>query len=150
MADNASEPKPLDQKTEAELKREAKARLRRLSPIAAATVVEETVRGSVSKPANGFVTFLREKAIVGLAIGFVVGTQVQGIVKSFIADFINPFVALVFPGNAELSARKWSIYGADFKWGDMVFQLIDFLFIIFVIYFVIRLFKLDRLDKKGD
>lgn len=150
MADQpASEPKPLDQKTEAELKREAKARLRRLSPLAAATVVEETVRGTVSKPANGFVAFLREKAIVGLAIGFVIGTQVQGVVKGFIADFIDPFFALVFPGNKELSAREWVVYDAHFKWGDMIYQLIDFLFIVFIIYLVIRLFKLDRLDKKS-
>ena len=146
MADN--EGKPLDQKTEAELKREAKARLRRLSPVAAASVVEETVRGKVTKPATGFIAFLRERAVVGLAIGFVIGTQVQTVVKGFIADFIDPFFKLVIPGNQALSQHAWVVYGAQFKWGDMVYQILDFIFIVFIIYLVIHTLRLDRLDKK--
>jgi len=95
------------------------------------------------------VAFLREKAIVGLAIGFVIGTQVQGVVKSFIADFVDPFFRLVIPGNQNLSQHQWVVYGAQFKWGDMVYQVLDFLFIVLVIYMVIKLFRLDRLDKKS-
>lgn len=144
-----SEAKPLDEQTEAELKRGAKARLKRLGPVAAGIVVEEAVRAKVV-PKTGFVAFLREKAIVGLAIGFVIGTQVQGVVKGFIADFINPFFQLVIPGNQTLSQRQWVLYGAEFKWGDMVFQLLDFLFIVFIIYTVMKLLKLDKLDKKKD
>jgi len=152
MADNKppqSESKPLDEQTEAELKRGAKARLKRLSPVAAGIVVEEAVRAKVV-PKTGFVAFLREKAIVGLAIGFVIGTQVQTVVKTFIADFIDPFFKLVLPGNLALSQRTWNIYGASFKWGDMVYQLLDFLFIVFIIYAVMKFFKLDKLDKKKD
>jgi len=148
MADTP-EPKPLDQKTETELKREAKARLRRLSPVAAAQVVGETMRDTAGKPATGFVAFLRERAIIGLAIGFVIGTQVQTVVKGFIADFIDPFFRLLIPGNQNLSQRQWVVYGAQFKWGDMVYQVLDFLFIVFIIYLVIHMFKLDRLDKKS-
>lgn len=142
-----SESKPLDEQTEAELKRGAKARLKRLSPVAAGIVVEEAVRAKVV-PKTGFVAFLRERSVVGLAIGFVIGTQVQTVVKGFIADFIDPFFKLVLPGNLALSQRQWTVYNAQFKWGDMVYLLLDFLFIVFIIYLVMKLFKLDKLDKK--
>jgi large-conductance mechanosensitive channel len=148
MADN--EGKPLDQKTEAELKREAKARLKRLDPIAAAAVMEESVKSKVAhRPRLGFTSFLREKGIVGLAVGFVIGSQVQVVVKGFIADFIDPFFKLVIPGNQTLSQRTWAIYGTNFKWGDMAYQLLDFLFILLIIFLVIKFFKLDQLDKKS-
>ena len=146
-----SESKSLDQKTDAELKREASARLRRMSPEAAASVVEG-VKGRVSQPATGFVAFLRERAIVGLAIGFVVGVQVQTVAKSFITGFVNPLFTFLIPGNQVLSDHKWTwhINGhtANIGWGDLVYQLLDLFFLIFIIYLVVRVFKLDRLDKK--
>lgn len=154
MADNKepmSESKPLDEKTEAELKREAKARLKRLSPVAAGVVVEEAVRDKIAhRPHTGFMAFIRERAVVGLAIGFVIGTQVQTVVKGFIADFIDPFFKLILPGNLALSQRSWLVYGTEFKWGDMAYQLLDFVFIVFIIYAVMKLLKLDKLDKKKD
>ena len=154
MVDNtvSSESKPLDEKTQAELKREAKARLRRLSPVAAAQVVAETVRDTASKPATGFVAFLRERAIVGLAIGFVIGVQVQQAAKVFISEFVDPLFKLLIPGNQTLSDRTWTLrlngHTASFGWGSFAYQLLDLLFLVFIIYLVIRLFKLDKLDVK--
>lgn len=152
MADTI-EHRSLDQKSEAELKREAKARLRRLSPVAAAQVVGDTVRGTAAKPATGFVAFLRERAIVGLAIGFVVGVQVQTVAKSFITGFVNPLFTFLIPGNQVLSDHKWTLHinghVANIGWGDLVYQLLDLFFLVFIIYLVVRIFKLDRLDKKS-
>lgn len=147
-----SENKSLDQKTDAELKREATARLRRMSPNAAAAVVDG-VKGKVSQPATGFVAFIRERAIVGLAIGFVVGVQVQTVAKSFITGFVNPLFTFLIPGNQVLSDHKWTLHinghAADIGWGDLVYQLLDLFFLVFIIYLVVRIFKLDRLDKKS-
>ena len=154
MADNkepVSEAKPLDEQSEAELKRGAKARLKRLSPVAAATVVEETVR-SKFVPNTGFIAFLREKAIVGLAVGFVIGTQVQSVVKQFITSFVDPLFKLLLPGDQVLSARTWTLrfqgHTATFGWGALLYTLLDFLFIVFIIYIMMKVLKLDRLDKK--
>jgi large-conductance mechanosensitive channel len=102
-------------------------------------------------PVSGFVDFLRSHAIVGLAIGFVLGTQVQTVVKQIISSFINPLFVLIFPGNQTLSARTFTLHldgrHADFGWGAVVFTIIDFVFIAIVIYAIIKLFKLDKLDK---
>jgi large-conductance mechanosensitive channel len=148
-----SESKPLDQKTEAELKREAKARLKRLSPLTATQLVQETVRDKVGQPATGFIAFIHERAIVGLAIGFVIGVQVQTVAKSFITGFVNPLFTFLIPGNQVLSDHKWTwhINGhtADIGWGDLMYQLLDLFFLVFIIYLLVRIFKLDRLDKKS-
>ena len=108
------------------------------------------VVGAVN-PIGGFVGFLREHAIVGLAVGFVIGTQVQSIVKQLISGFIDPFSKLLFPGDQALSNRTFTLHFngryADFGWGALAYQLIDFLFILFVIYAIIKTFKLDKLDQ---
>lgn len=148
-----SEQKPLSQKSDAELKREAKARLKRLDPATAAAVVDEVVSKRVTGSVTGFVDFLRERAVVGLAIGFVIGTQMQTVVKALIDSIITPLFQLLVPGNETLPDRIWSLrlggHSADFKWGALVYALLNFLFVVLTIYIVLRLFKLDRLDKKS-
>lgn len=98
---------------------------------------------------HGFVGFLREHAIVGLAVGFVVATQVQALAKQLIASFIDPLFKLFF-GQA-LSERTLTLHfhhrSAQFGWGLFMYMLLDFLFVLAVIYLIIKVFKLDKLDK---
>jgi large conductance mechanosensitive channel protein len=100
-------------------------------------------------PVNGFVDFLREHAVVGLAIGFVIGTQVQSLVKQLVASFIDPIFQLFF-GKA-LSSRNLTLHysgrSAQFPWGAFVYGLLDFLFVIAAIYILVKVLKLDKLDK---
>ncbi len=107
----------------------------------------------IPNPLGGFVGFLRERAVVGVAIAFVVATQMQGIVKILIEKFIDPAFYLVFGGD-KLSSRSFTLswHGRDahFGWGAVIFSLIDFLFVVGAVYLIIRLFKLDKLDKKKD
>jgi large-conductance mechanosensitive channel len=103
------------------------------------------------KPVSGFVDFLRGHAIIGLAIGFVLGTQVQTVVKQVISSFIDPLFVLVFPGNKALSARTFTLHfegrSANFGWGAVAFAIIDFFFIAAAVYAIIKILKLDKLDK---
>lgn len=154
MADKqtVSEPKPLSEKSDKELQREARARLKRLSPAAASELMNEAaVSKKVANPVAGFVTFLRERAVVGLAIGFVIGTQAQAVVKQLIDSLINPLFGLVVPGKT-LKDLSFTLHlgsrSAPLGWGALVYTLLDFLFILAVIYAVIKLFQLDKLDKK--
>lgn len=98
---------------------------------------------------DGFVDFIRTHAVVALAIGFVIATQVQALAKDFIAGFLDPTFKLLF-GEA-LSGREFTLqfHGrtADFGWGGFVYGLLDFLFVLGTLYFLIKVFKLDKLDK---
>ena len=101
MADKVkhSEEKSLDEKSDSELKREAKASLKRLSPAAASELLNERVSGKVTGPVAGFVEFLRERAVVGLAVGFVFGSQIQALVNKFIVGFVVPMFQLLGGSN---------------------------------------------------
>ncbi len=103
----------------------------------------------VKEQVSGFVQFLREHAIVGLAVGFVVGAQSQAVVKQLITSFIDPAFKLFF-GGVELSKRTFTLHlwknHADFGWGAMAYALINLLFVLAVIYALIKIFKLDKLD----
>ncbi|HTB49100.1 MAG TPA: MscL family protein [Verrucomicrobiae bacterium] len=100
-------------------------------------------------PAAGFVNFLREHAVVALAIGFVIATQVQALVKQLVSSFIDPLFKLLF-GEA-LSQRTftlhWHTRAANFGWGSFVYGLLDFIFVLAAIYFIVKFFNLDKLDR---
>jgi large-conductance mechanosensitive channel len=99
---------------------------------------------------GGFVGFVREHAIVGLAVGFIIGQQAQGIIKQLVASFIDPAFQLFF--GQELSTRTFTLHfgqrHADFGWGGMVYVLLNLLFVLAIIYLLLKVFKLDKLDKK--
>lgn len=101
---------------------------------------------------GGFIEFLRENAIVGLAVAFAIGSQAQSLVKSLVSSFIDPAFSLLF-GEA-LSKRTFTLHFhshvGQFGWGAFVFGVLDFLFVLGTIYVIIKVLKLDKLDKKKD
>lgn len=102
------------------------------------------------QPVEGFISFLREHAVVGLAVGLVIGSQLKVIIDTLNAKIINELFKLVLNGDA-LSAKEVVIHrgenAAHIGWGAVVYTLIDFIFVMAVIYVVIKMFHLDKLDK---
>jgi large-conductance mechanosensitive channel len=45
---------------------------------------------ATSKHAKGFVDFVREQGVVGLAVGLAIGTAAGAAVKEIVDQFINP------------------------------------------------------------
>lgn len=103
---------------------------------------------SAPEPVSGFKRFLQEHAVVALAIGFVVATQIQALARQLIASFIDPSFKLLF--GQKLSQRTFTLYfhgrSANFGWGSFIYALLDVLFVLIAIYVVVRLFKLEDLD----
>ncbi len=108
----------------------------------------------VRKQFGGFMNFLREQSVVGLAIGLVLGTQAKILVDQMIASFINPIVGLLLPGQGTLKDKvftvRWSGKSAVFGWGAFVLSLLTFVIVAAVVYYVFKGLKLDKLDKKKD
>jgi large conductance mechanosensitive channel len=106
----------------------------------------------VHKQINGFVDFLREQSVVGLAIGLVLGTQAKVLVDQMIASFINPLVGLLLPGQGALNEKIFTLHingkTAAFGWGAFVSSLLTFVVVAAVVYFVFKGLRLDKLDKK--
>ncbi|HLC93934.1 MAG TPA: MscL family protein [Patescibacteria group bacterium] len=97
---------------------------------------------------KGFVDFIREQGIIGLAIGFVLGGSISKLVTSMVNDLINPLLALGLGRVGELRDIVLRIGSAKVMVGNFLGTLIDFVIIAFVIYFFFKKLKLDRLDKK--
>ena len=99
--------------------------------------------------ATGFINFLREHAVVGLAIGFVIGLQAQTLVKSLVDSFISPAFNLFF--GQSLQHRVFTLHFhkhyASFGWGFFIYTLLNFLFVLAAIYAIFKYLKLDKLDK---
>lgn len=97
---------------------------------------------------GGFKTFLREHAVVALAIGFVVATQIQALARQLIASFIDPAFKLIFGHKLSNRTFTWHFHGraADFGWGKFVYAMVDVLFVLIVIYLAVRIFKLENLE----
>lgn len=102
--------------------------------------------------AQGFSDFVRTHGVVGLAIGFVIGTQARVLVDQLSNSFINPLLGLIIGSGEGLTVKKFAITlgntTAVFKWGAFVYALINFLLIAVLIYLVYRWLHLDKLDKK--
>lgn len=101
----------------------------------------------------GFVTFIRERGIVGLAIGLAIGTAATGLVSQIVDAIIVPAVGLLL-GKDGISSLDFTVTIGSrsemFLIGALLDALIKFMAVAAVIYFVVIGLKLDRLDKKAD
>lgn len=102
----------------------------------------------VRDQARGFINFLREHAVVGLAVGFIIGLQAQTLVKQLADSFITPLLNVFF---GDVLNKHFIVHTSGgpiaFEWGKFIYALLDFMFVLFFVYLVIKVLKLDRLDK---
>lgn len=107
---------------------------------------------AVKSHGAGFMHFVREQGVVGLAVGMAVGLAATDTVKTMVEGFIAPIVQFIIGSQSGLQAATWHVemWGrtADFKWGAFVSSAITLLATAFIIYQIVNVAKLDRLDKK--
>src|SRR3989344_2929229 len=94
----------------------------------------------------GFLDFIRERAVVGLAIGFVLGGAVSKVTTSFSTDIVNPALIYLFGGTQRLS----DVMLGEIAIGKFIATILDFLILALTVYLIFKILKLDRLDKKKE
>lgn len=120
------------------------------------TVAAKAAARKVAQPKmfGGFIDFLREQSVVGLAIGLIIGAQVKSLADQLIASFINPLIGLILPGTGALDQKTFVVHlnhkSAAFAWGSFMVVLLSFITTAAVVYFVFKFLKLDKLTKKKD
>lgn len=97
---------------------------------------------------KGFLEFIREQGVVGLATGFILGGAVSKVVTSLVNDIINPILSVILGAAGDLASLSLSIGPIDLRYGSFIAVLIDFAVIAAVVYFGIKGLGLDKLDKK--
>ncbi len=101
-----------------------------------------------------FIEFIRVQGVVGLAIGFVIGTQAKTLVDAFTGSFVSPILGAISGNGRGLVDQHLIVivnsHKMDFAYGSFLFAVINFLIIMGIIYFTFKWLKLDKLDKKKD
>jgi large conductance mechanosensitive channel len=120
---------------------------------AAAKARAAKLKEHASGHGSGFMKFVREQGVVGLAVGLAIGTEAGVLIKQLVGSTITPIIDLLI-GKGGLEGFKFTIHLGDrtglFAIGTLIDVLIRFLAVVFVVYVVIHFLKLDRLDKKKD
>ncbi len=99
---------------------------------------------------KGFLDFVREQGVVGLAVGFILGGAVAKVVSSIVNDLVNPLVGLALGSTSGLSNASFQVADATINYGNFLSVLIDFIIVALVVYFGVTLLKLDKMDKKKE
>lgn len=103
---------------------------------------------------QGFVNFVREQGVVGLAVGLVLGFGSKSVVDSIVNNIFNPIIG-VLVGGVNLTQRficiktEAGVCVSKIGYGQLISDMISFLIIAAVVYFVVKGLKLDKLDKKS-
>lgn len=97
---------------------------------------------------KGFLDFIREQGVVGLAVGFILGGAVSKVVASLVENIINPLLGVVMGAAGNLDEAYVQVGQAKLLWGSFVTTAVDFAIIAMVVYFGVKFLKLDKLDKK--
>lgn len=96
---------------------------------------------------KGFINFIREQGVVGLAVGFILGGAISKVVSGLVNDIINPLIGVLLGSAGDLDQITWQVGTNKVMLGSFVNTVIDFMVIALVVYFGVKILKLDRLDK---
>ena len=96
---------------------------------------------------KGFINFIREQGVIGLAVGFILGGAVSKVVSALVSDIINPLLGIILGAAGELKTASINIGSAKILYGDFISVIVDFLIIALVVYYGVKTLILDQLDK---
>ena len=96
---------------------------------------------------KGFINFIREQGVIGLAIGFILGGAISKVVTALVTDIINPLLSVVLGATGGLKTASFGIGNAEILYGDLISVIIDFLIIALVVYFGFKMLGIEKLDK---
>jgi large conductance mechanosensitive channel len=105
---------------------------------------------------NEFKDFLSKYKVLGLAIAFIMGVYLGGLVQSLVKDLLLPAIGLAIPGLGNLATWKIAVPGTTldasgnppegytgqlFGIGSFLVALITFIIVAFVIFLIVKVSK---------
>jgi large conductance mechanosensitive channel len=110
---------------------------------------------------NEFKDFLSKYKVLGLAVAFVLGLYLGGVVQALVSGFIMPLIGLAVPGLSNLATLKFGVpqttfdangsppadyTGQVFSVGDFLVALITFIIVAFIVFLVVKIAKRWHID----
>ncbi len=99
---------------------------------------------------KGFLSFIREQGVVGLAVGFILGGAVSKVVTAIVTDIVNPLLGLALGKVGGLKTAAFGVGSAQVMYGDLLSTIIDFMVVALVVYMGVKFLQVDKLDKKKE
>ena len=105
---------------------------------------------------NEFKGFIESYKVLGLAVAFIMGLYLGGLVQSLVADLLLPAIGLAIPGLGNLATWKIPVPGTNldaqgnppagytgqiFGIGPFLVALITFIIVAFVIFLIVKVTK---------
>lgn len=90
---------------------------------------------------NEFMDFLSKYKVMGLAVAFIIGVYLGGLVQALVKDLILPIIGLIIPGLGDLATYEITFAQQVFRVGDFLVALITFIIVAFVIFLIVKITK---------
>jgi large conductance mechanosensitive channel len=90
-----------------------------------------------------FMDFISKYKVMGLAVAFIMGVYLGGLVQALVKDFIMPIIGMALSGAGigNLSTLTYDVNGQLFGIGDFLVALITFIIVAFVIFLLVKITK---------
>jgi large conductance mechanosensitive channel len=95
---------------------------------------------------NEFVDFVSKYRVMGLAVAFILGLYLGGVVQALVKDLIMPVIGLAFPGLGNLATYSFAVGSQLFGVGDFLVAVITFVIVAFVIFILVKVTKKLGID----
>lgn len=87
-----------------------------------------------------FKAFISKGNVIDLAVGVIIGSAFTAIVKSFTTNLINPLIG-IFMGTINLSNITLKLGSANFRIGNFINDVINFLIVAFIVFLIVRIYN---------
>ena len=84
-----------------------------------------------------FIVFINKYGVVGLAIGFIIGSASKDLVNALVADILMPVILFFVPGGTWREATV-TIGPVVLALGHFVGAMLDYLIIALIVFFLMR------------
>jgi large conductance mechanosensitive channel len=88
---------------------------------------------------NEFMDFFSKYKVMGLAVAFIMGVYLGGLVNALVKDLILPIIGLIIPGLGDLATYEITFAQQVFRVGDFLAALITFIIVAFVIFLIVKI-----------
>jgi large conductance mechanosensitive channel len=89
---------------------------------------------------NEFKEFLENYKVMGLAVAFIMGVYLGGLVQSLVKDLLLPVIGIAL-ADVDLASLAVEFAGQTFGVGNFLVALITFIIVAFVIFILVKITK---------
>lgn len=82
---------------------------------------------------------------IELAVGVIIGSAFQSIIKSLVNDIIMPLISLIF-GKVDFSELVFKIGNTDIPYGSFISSIFNFILMAFALFLIVR--YINKLNTK--